>query len=339
MRGWTEEGITRAWRALTQQVANEEWRLVNLCQIGDVAVEAGCQFPLELEALVLSFPGGRSAVLDSLPDCQGFDVVRLKSHARFSKGVAIAIVRRTAGSLDLFAIMVIDILRTLEHTKADIKRDPLTVFLDRVREWQAFMARSHKPLSADAQTGLFGELWLLRLLTQTALASSALECWQGPLHAAQDFHIRDGAIEVKSTVRSSGFPARINSVEQLDAERCPLVLAALRFKEAVDGISLEELVKELRRLFEGAGLRRGFDAMLLIVGYLDEHAHLYGRKLVISDGKAFVVNDGFPRLTRAGLPTAVRSAAYVLDLQVVEATHVNLPALFNEFGLQCHELG
>lgn len=339
MTGWTEEGITRAWRALTQQVANEEWRLVHLSRIGEVAVEAGCQFPLGLEALVLSFPAGRSAVLDNLPDCKGFDVVRLESHVRFSKSVAIAIVRRTAGSLDLFATMVIDILRTLEQTKADIKRDPMTVFLDRVREWQAFMARSHKPLSADAQTGLFGELWILRLLTQTSLGSGAIECWQGPLHAAQDFHVREGAIEVKSTVRSSGFPARINSVEQLDAERSPLLLAALRFKEAVDGISLEELVNELRRLFEGAGVRRGFDAMLLIMGYLDEHAHLYGRKLLISDGKAFAVDDGFPRLTRAGLPAAVRSAAYVLDLRAVEATHVNLPALFNEFGLQCHELG
>lgn len=334
MTGWTEEGIARSWRALTQQLATEEWRLVHLCKIGEVSIEAGCQFPLGLESLILSFPARSSAGLDNLPDCKGFDFVRLKSYARFPGKTAIAIVRRTAGSLDLFAIMVIDILRTLEHATADVKRDLIIVFLDRVREWQAFMAQSQKPLTPDSQTGLFGELWFLRLLTQTPLGTDALECWQGPLHAAQDFHVRNGAIEVKSTIRSSSFPARINSIEQLDAERTPLALAALRFKEAVDGMSLEELVNELRSLFENAGIRRGFDAMLLIMGYLDDHAHLYGRKLLISDSRAFAVDDNFPRLTRADVPAAVRSAAYVLDLQAVGETHVTLSVLLNEFGLQ-----
>jgi hypothetical protein len=333
MTGWTEDGLARAWRALAQQEAGEDWRFVHLTGIGSVSVEAGCHFPLGREALIVSFPGSWPVNPARLPEGKGFDVACIEGQTVFAGKTAIALVRRPEGSPDIFAIMVVDVLRTLNVIAAAADGDIMETFLERVREWQTFMARTHRPLSPDAQIGLLGELWLLRLLANTSLAAGALDCWQGPLRAAQDFHVRVGAIEVKSTVRTGSFLGRINSIEQLDSDRAPIFLCALRFEESTDGVSLVDLVSELRVRFGQAGVQRAFEALLMVMGYLDEHAPLYGRTLILKDAKAFRSEGDMPRLTRSTLPAAIRSAAYVLDLDALEVPSVGLPELINEFGL------
>lgn len=333
MGGWTEEGLARAWRALARQEAREDWRFVHLTAIGALSVEAGCHFPLGLEALIVSFPGSWSVHPAQLPEGKGFDVSRIEGQSVFSGKTAIALVRRPEGSPDIFGIIVVDVLRTLEAAAENTNRDVVDAFLIRVREWQAFMARTHRPLSSDAQIGLLGELWLLKRLTESSLGAAALDCWQGPLRAAQDFHVRAGVIEVKSTVRTGSFLARINSIEQLDSERTPIFLCAFRFEENTEGASLAGLVTELRERFKTAGVQRGFDALLMVMGYLDEHTALYGRPLALKDARAVRVEGDMPRLSRAGLPAAIRSAAYVLDLDALEVPCIGLLELINEFGL------
>jgi hypothetical protein len=333
MSGWAEEGIARAWRALARQEAKEDWRFVHLTGMGAVSVEAGCHFPLGREALIVSFPEAWPANPARLPEGKGFDVFCIEGQTVFAGKTAIALVRRPEGSPDIFATMVVDVLRTLETAANSANRDVVRAFLERVREWQTFMARTHRPLSSDAQIGLLGELWMLRLLTSTSLGAGALDCWQGPLRAAQDFHVRGGAIEVKSTIRTGSFLARINSIEQLDGERAPNFLCAFRFEENIDGDSLVCLVKELRERFGLAGRQRGFEALLMVMGYLDEHAALYGRRLKLKDARAFHAEGDMPRLTRAALPAAIRSAAYVLDLDALEVPSIGLSDLINLCGL------
>ncbi len=85
----------------------------------------------------------------------------------FAEKTAIALVRRPEGSPDIFATMVVDVLRTFEAAAANMSSDVKEAFLERVREWQAFIARTHRPLSPDAQIGLLGELWMLRLFVDT----------------------------------------------------------------------------------------------------------------------------------------------------------------------------
>lgn len=334
MSGWTEEGLTRAWRALARQEAAEDWRFVHLTAMGAVSVEAGCHFPLGREALIVSFPGSSPVDSARLPEGKGFDVTRIEGQTVFAGKTAIALVRRPEGSPDIFAIMVVDVLRTLEPAAANGRKDAMAAFLERVREWQAFMARTHRPLSPDAQIGLFGELWMLRLLADTSLGVGALNCWQGPLRAAQDFHIRAGAIEVKSTVRTGSFLARINSIEQLDGDREPLFLCAFRFEESMDGMSLVDLVSELREKFGLSGVQRAFEALLMVMGYLDEHAAVYGRTLILKDAKAIPAQGDMPRLTRTALPAAIRSATYVLDIDALEVPSVGLQEMIIAFGLE-----
>jgi hypothetical protein len=301
--------------------------------MGDVSVEAGCHFPLGREALIVSFPGSSPLNAAQLPEGKGFDVACIEGQTVFAGKTAIGLMRRPEGSPDIFAIMVVDILRTLDVAASSTNADIMGVFLERVREWQTFMARSNRPLSPDAQIGLLGELWMLRILANTSLTSGALDCWQGPLRAAQDFHVRGGAIEVKSTVRTGSFLARINSIEQLDGDRVPIFLCAFRFEENTDGVSLVGLVSELRERFGSVGVQRRFEALLMVMGYLDEHAPLYGRTLTLKDTRTFCVEGDMPRLTRDALPAAIRSAAYVLDLDALEIPSIGFPQLINEFGL------
>lgn len=333
MTGWTEDGLVRAWRALARQEAGEDWRFVHLVGLGDVSVEAGCHFPMGREALIVSFPGSWPVDPARLPEGKGFDVIGIEGQVAFAGRTAIALVRRPEGSPDIFAVMVVDVVRSLETAVSAAYRDVMFAFLERVREWQTFMARTHRPLSLDAQVGLMGELCMLQLLMDSPLGTGALDCWQGPLRAAQDFHVRGGAVEVKSTVRTGTFLARINSIEQLDGDRSPIFLCGFRFEEHTDGTSLAELVNALRQRFVEAGINRAFEALLLVLGYLEEHAPIYGRILLIKEARVFLSEGDMPRLTRAALPAAVRSAAYVLDLDALEVPSMELPDLLKAFGL------
>lgn len=333
MTGWTEEGLIRSWRALVHQEAGEDWRFVHLTGMDEVSVEAGCHFPAGREALIVSFPGSWPVNPARLPEGKGFDVVCIEGQKVFAGRTAIALVRRAEGSSDIFAIMAVDVLRALEAAVSAAQRDVVDAFLERVREWQAFMARKHRPLSPDAQVGLMGELCLLRLLVDSPLGVGALDCWQGPLRAAQDFHVRGGAIEVKSTVRTGAFLAHVNSIEQLDGDRSPIFLCALRFEENTDGISLVDLVAALRARFTEAGVHRAFEALLMVMGFLDEHAPLYGRPLTVKEARVFLSEGAMPRLVRSALPVAVRSATYVLDIDALGVPSAGLPELVKAFGL------
>ena len=333
MTGWTEEGLFRAWRALARQESDEDWRFVHLTGIGKVSVEAGCQFPAGREALIVSFPGPLPVNPANLPKGKGFDVTNIDGQEVFAERTAIALVRNAEGSQDIFGVMVVDVLRALESTPPIEHPELMGVLLERVKEWQAFMERTHRPLSTDAQVGLMGELRMLELLLDSSLGTAALDSWKGPLRAAQDFHIREGAIEVKSTSRAGPFLARINSIEQLDGDRSPIFLCTFRFEENAGGNSLPEVVSDLRKRFADAGLHRTFEALLMIMGYLDEHAVLYGRTLLLKEARVFLSDGNMPCLTRAALPIAITSAAYVLDIDALDIPSKGLPELKAAFEL------
>jgi hypothetical protein len=333
MLGWTEEGLAKSWRALASQEWNEDWRFVHLTSIAEVSIEAGCHFPAGREALIVAFPKAWPINSARLPEGAGFDVVLVRDKAAFTGRTAIALVRRAEGAPDIFAAMVVNVLRALENVATGGAQAVVDAFIDRVGEWQAFMARRHRPMTLEAQVGLLGELWMLNRLLDSNLGQEALNCWQGPMHAAQDFHVRGGALEVKSTAGGGAFLARINSIEQLDTNRLPFFLCALRFEEGDTGQSLVDVVSRLRERLMESGHRRTFDALLLIVGYLDEHAQHYGRVLVMKELRAFHVANDMPRLLRSAIPAAIRSAAYVLDLDALNMPALSLSDVFNTFEL------
>lgn len=330
---WSEEGLARTWRAL-KDVEGEEWALSPLHKNGAVVFHAGRSFPGSREAIVVDFPAGTIKPADRLPSGGGFDVLRAPSPAGMDGREAIALVRLIDGSHELFALMAINVLRHLEHLAGVTPRATLDAFLVRVREWQEFMANQRrKPLSVERQAGLMGELIMLEALVgHTGSALVALDSWQGPLKAAQDFHVDNGAIEVKSTAKAQGFIARINSIDQLDSERWPMFLCAIRFAEDEAGETLTQCVNRLREIMDGSGVRKQFDALLLLSRYLDVHADRYTRKLLSGDVLCFLVEDAFPCLRRAMLPGQIRNAQYDLDIESSGDEPQSIEMMFRMLG-------
>jgi len=138
---------------------------------------------------------------------------------------------------------------------------------------------------------------------------------------------------VKSSLTGRTFLARINSIEQLDADRTPLFLAALRFDVVDDGTDLVGMVAHLRELMAEAGLSRVFEALLLLSGYEDDHAEHYRRKLGLLDARAFRVGPDFPCLRRQAIPQQVRKAVYTLDVDALEQPALSLDDALSEFGI------
>lgn len=337
MSGWTEEGLRRTWRALSNQVANEAWRLVHFHQIGAAMLEVGCHFPFGREALIASFPGDKAISPSMLPEGNGFDVKLLDDPPLRVGATTVALVRKPDGEPDIFLAMALDVIRRIEVEDTEARTSLAEAFIERVREWQLFMTKGRRPLSPDAQIGLYGELCFFETLLKVLPEQTAVNCWTGPLRAAQDFHVAGGAVEVKSTVGADRFLATINSIEQLDSIRSPLFLCACRMTEGVEGLSLADKVTSLRTGFADQSAQRHFDSLLRVAGYLDEDEHLYNVPITIKEMMFYPVTPAFPRLSRGEVPAPVRSAKYVLDVDSIEIEPIDVTEALNEFGLNSHE--
>lgn len=332
---WAEADLERCWHALGQMTNDASWRLMPLGRAGGVRFQAGLRMPQGFEAIVAVFPSPAGTALSELPEGAGFDVIRIESDDLGAPGEAIALVRSAEGDIGIFETMAIDVLRTVEHALPQPEAGLRQGFIRRVKAWQDFMARGAlRPLSPEGQVGLFGELIMLEALCEGPLgARDAFAAWVGPRHAAQDFHVLAGAVEVKSTTSAGGFAAKINSIEQLDPDRYPIWLCAMRFVEDDGGGTLPGAVERLRERAACAQVGQEFEAGVIFSGYRDDHAHHYGRRLRLSQERCFQVTEAFPSLKRAALSPAVTSARYVLDLDHVNAPSADRDAMFQQLGV------
>lgn len=333
---WAETDLSDAWAALGDECP-DTWRFITVGAVGGVRFEAGLS-PIEgREAVIAVFPVSGHA-RQRLPEGHGFDVIPLDELPGRSGGEVIALVRRAEGEIGIFSTMAVDLLRCVERQTSVPVMELRKVFIRRVRDWQAFMARAKdRPLSIEQQTGLFGELYMFERLAASDLGGAgAVGAWMGPRRAAQDFHIRHGAVEVKSATSDEGFPAKINSLEQLDTERAPMFLAALRFRESQEGRSLLELVDACRAIASAVNARAEFDAALIFSGWRDEHAARYPRRLKSAQERFFAVDKHFPCLRRTALSPAITSARYGMDLDRIEVPALDDAAMFDTFGMTHH---
>ena len=304
-----------AWEALSGSEVEVGWRGIPIASAGASDLLAARRFPGNEEALLARFPSARPCSSDRLPDGKGFEVVRADP---FGDGMTwIALSRKESGSLELFAEMVGDVAGAMDAAAPQGEQAVLKTMLRRVRMWQQFMSRGMGPLSPEAELGLAGELLFITLLLDAGVShESVLGGWVGPDGAPQDFVLGGGAIEVKATMSSSGFPVRIGSLEQLDdAVASPLFLAAIRFALGEGGATLPEMVAEVELRLEGEpGAVDLLRERLMAAGYLESHASGYSRRFEQKDKRVLSVSEGFPRLTHGVVPVGVTRAIYEINL-------------------------
>lgn len=311
------EEIQLAWNSIQAVQGSSGWNTVAVLPTHPGRFRAGRNFPDHCEALLTGFRTSAIAHSEKLPEGLGFQVTRLD----FQKdGLTwLALTRSQNGNLELFKTMVADVLdAVLTAGSSEDSRD-LRVFLGRIRAWQEFMRKGSIPLSAENEVGLVGELTLLAKMIGAGVSSDiAINAWVGPTaDGIRDFALGFGAIEVKTTVSSNGFVAKIGSLEQLDDTNCkPIFLGAFRFALTEGGQTLPEKVAEIRDILQSDPLTLvEFENRLLAASYLSDHAPQYHRRFTLREIAVLEVDKNFPCMTHGNVKAGVVSARYEINLE------------------------
>lgn len=318
--------LLAAWRGMTQGGTGEGWQTILLGTAGGAQVRAAKLYPEGAEAFLIGFADAQVPTDQSLPQAKGFRTSRVKLHGNPATWVAVT--RQPVGSIELFASMTTDVLAVVQAQSGGSPSATLRAAIARIAAWQRFMERGSGLLTLEEELGLHGELVVLgELLEGEADKAAIVEAWLGPLGGLHDFRIGQGALEVKATLSGPGFPAKISNLEQLDTSAVsPLFIAGVRHIEAPGGMTLGELSLDLLdRLAGDPAAKATFRDRLLAVGLPETDFGRYTRRLTHVSARAYLVDDGFPRLVRGNMPSAVVSARYVLDLDLIPPTALSLP--------------
>ncbi|MEA1674553.1 PD-(D/E)XK motif protein [Nitrospirillum sp. BR 11163] len=322
------ESLRQAWRALSCKDGGEGWRTIPIQLDAPCRLLAGRHCPGDEEAIIVGFRGIRPPPEAHLPQGHGFSVAKPFTEILGSTHAWLALSRKAAGGLDLFAMMAGDVVRLLEGCATVGEERLFQLFLARIRAWQDFMERGHDGvLGKEVETGLFGEMVVLKSLLGAGMpATSVLDAWHGPLDGLHDFLIGPGAIEVKTTLSANGFPATVSSLEQLDETlRQPLFVAAVRLTLGSAGVSLPEFADDIRGILCAEPTALGtFESRLVQAGYLQAFADRYVRRFTHSGTSILPVEGAFPRLTRMTVNPGIGKARYEVDLDLSGAIDVGL---------------
>lgn len=331
-----ENELSATWRALSGSETEEGWKLIRVAKLGQCTLYAGRRFPGNEEGLLVSFAGARVPGDRQLPKARGFEVAHVTLPGADVATSTIGLIREPQGSFDLFAMIAQDVVAVLEGSCNRTAQEMLQAFLRRVATWQEFMQRpGDQLLSAEAELGLFGELLTLDLLLDAGLEPlPAVEGWQGPEDGIHDFVLGSGAIEVKTTAASAGFPAKIGSLDQLDdGDHKPLFLCGQRLSLDKDGETLPDRVGLLRARLDQSGALARFEVRMLHAGYRDAHAENYVRSFSSLESRILLVDEAFPRLTSAIAGPAIRRANYEMDLDLVSSETVSINEALASLGM------
>jgi hypothetical protein len=198
------------------------------------------------------------------------------------------------------------------------------------------MRKGTKALKAEAEIGLVGELvFLVSLLGAGIAPFAAVEAWVGPLDGIQDFMLGTGAIEIKTTLATIGFTAKISSLEQLDDSlRKPLFIAGERLSQTASGLNLPSFVSEIRQVLScDASAEALFGERLLAAGYLDAHADSYYRCFTRAGTRIIEVVEGFPRIVPRTVPEGISRVAYEIDLDQVGGMGITVIEALEKLGV------
>jgi hypothetical protein len=202
----------------------------------------------------------------------------------------------------------------VEATQTSERRGGAERLLARLARWRRLLEPSPDQCLTDAQLrGLFGELWFLKTVAIPCFGHlHAVNSWNGPMGAPQDFQLGPGLVEVK-TILPGGHRVSISSAEQLENGETSLQLAVIVI-DASKGISPVELVAQIRGELElASGTASEFELRLAEVGYTDrqEYEQL---QFTVQTIRYYPVTASFPRIVTSKLPAGLSRITYDLDL-------------------------
>ncbi|MBV5341516.1 MAG: PD-(D/E)XK motif protein [Deltaproteobacteria bacterium] len=333
------EEIAASWKALAGSSRGDEgWMTIPVSLRSSCKLLAGRHYPGNEEAVLVVFSSFQMPAKGQLPEGRGFGVAEVSLGEQYGDHCCVALIKHSAGSIDMFTMMAADIVSMLEKAGQKDESQLFSLFLGRIRAWQEFMQRNQEGvLHFDAEVGLYGELLMLEMLIDEGLpAIRAVESWSGPLDGIQDFMLGEGAIEIKTTTRTGVFPARISSLEQLDDSlRKPLFLGAIRIQLSDSGSSLPARVDLVRTKISESDSSAivEFELRLLHAGFFQSMAEKYTRHFCHTGTYVFTVNASIPKLVPANVPHGILKARYDIELDVDGAPSLKLSEVLHLLGV------
>jgi len=221
---------------------------------------------------------------------------------------------------DLFNDLVISLyLRVKDVSDVDTYSK---VFIQTFHKWSEFFHDQESDrLSQDVIKGLFGELFVLKLLVEdsnSSIVNDRLKSWKGPYDQGHDFILDSKDIEVK-TKNVTKVSVRISSEQQLDCvSNRPLELFVLSVEQdSIHGISIKDLVVDIKTLVINM---LGDTSILLKAinqkGLTLKNIHDYDnfRYLPIKKSIYDCTKEGFPKLVKSNIPKSTSNITYDINL-------------------------
>lgn len=204
------------------------------------------------------------------------------------------------------------------------KELPVKSVTEVINNWKSFWAaRIRQILSEEEQIGLISELCILEKLCEINPAN-ALSSWKGPLKEMYDFIFSEWAFEVKGT-RKDGHVHTINGLDQLkppSGKKLALISFLSTKTDTVTSKSLQDWIEEVETKFlkTRADLIEQFHSLLSGYGYSGVYKEEYRKtKFDLYDGKFYLVDEGFPKLTsdhlKKPLDSRISEICYTVDIE------------------------
>ena len=286
----------------------------------------GLDMPSRNRMLILRVAAGSVEGQPEVADSRGLAVRRSPKNLE-GEQVEIELLLTESQHLDIFDLLIRDLVDATEEPPDE--KAGLTRFLSRLSDWQQLLRRlAPRGLSREAQQGLWGELWVLREIVAPQLGmAEAIRAWRGPLGADQDFQMTNTSIEVKTSTAHGLDRLTIASERQLEApDDVTLLLIGLSLDSRVGyGDTLSDMVRISRTVASEAACLHLLDNRLELYGYEDNDEGFYSDVgLSLRSFRAFLVEEGFPRIMSRNLPPGVGDVRYSVSIASCSSFQVNL---------------
>jgi len=175
-----------------------------------------------------------------------------------------------------------------------------------------------KRLSDEEQTGLFGELVVLKeFFFKKKGVEDGLDCWTGP-SKKHDFTLTNTLVEVKTTVSPEKYIINASSRNQLNPNQPKaLYLVFQRLKKKPSGKTLPEYIEEIKEKISEISddLLKDFTIKLMQSKYFESQSKYYSNKYTNQEQLFFHVKDNFPTIETSSSDAILNiKYSYQLDL-------------------------
>ena len=216
---------------------------------------------------------------------------------------------------DVFYVLIDDLIESVVSTEgAEAGGIEL---VRRLNSWERLLEASVNGLSKNSQKGLFGELTVLKSISEVLGVAQALASWFGPESGIRDYEIGGTGIEVKTTSLSGALNVKISSERQLELVAVQqLFIWCVSIEKVAKGLDLNTAVNEIKGLIGAEKhLTDVFEKKLAQAGYFEHDKNRYKSEYALRDEIIFRIEDDFPSIVSEDLDDCIYDVSYRIMLE------------------------